>query len=663
MDLRFRQQYNPRYTIMNHAILKTCSWLKLLLPMIFLGLACSSLHSANAPVVLENSIWSLTLEPESFAVTARPPGDDPFPLSIAQENLGTISHLQVDGNKAEWTYDKQKLSIHIELKGEDFSVWIRSTEEGAFTWPVFEQDAKLRGLILPRWEGCYAPVNDPIWVDYLIDQGGWDTLAGLCMPFWGIDRGAYTVTYLAINPYNNQLDFSRSDGKLMGRFTHEFPSINPKKEYGFLISLGNPSPVQPALRYRQWLIEQNQFVSWKEKLQAVPKAERLRGAMQIYLWGDGISQKMIRQFHEEGFDRARFCIDEERATEENPKTAVAADELGYLFGTYDAYHSIHDPALAGTDQSWNTAQFDRKLYETGAIVRKDGKKRAGFKEIGYLLSPIAARPYVEQRVRENMKKVPYNYYFIDCDAYGEVFDDYSPNHPATQAEDAAERNSRMAWIRDTFGVVIGSEGGSAYSTPVVHVVEGMISPVIGWSDPDMRDIKSSYYIGRYYPPEGPEIFIKTVPIKEKYNYLYYNPRFHLPLYETVFHDSVVATHHWGSGSLKFKEVQNDVALTELLYQVPPLYHFNLKEFEKRKEPIKSFYTKFSPLHRELGFSRMTGFAWLTEDRLVQQTVFDDAVEITANFRETDYTGQDGAIPKRSVQVKWRETGIVKIITP
>jgi hypothetical protein len=648
---------------MNHTLKKTCSWTKILLTTVLLGSVCSSLYPANPPIVFENSRWTLSLEPESFSVAARLPGDEPFHLSIAQESLGPISDLRIDGNKAEWNYGQLKVSVRVELKEEDFSVWIRSTNEGAFTWPIFEQDEKLRGLILPRWEGCYAPLDDRVWVDYLIEQGGWDTLAGFCMPFWGLDRGAYTVTFLAVNPYNNQLEFSRPEGKLTGRFTHEFPSINPQKEYGFLISLGNASPVQPAKRYRRWLIEQNQFVSWKEKLKAVPKAERLLGAMQIYLWGDGISPQMIRRFQEEGLDRARFCVDDKRNVEKSPETAVDADKSGYLFGTYDAYHSIHDPASAGTDESWDTAQFDRDLYEKGPIVGKNGKKKAGFKQIGYQLSPIAARPYVEKRVRENMKQVPYNYYFVDCDAFGEVYDDYSPNHPATQAEDAAERNSRMAWIRDTFGLVIGSEGGSAYAAPVVHVVEGMISPVIGWSDPEMRDKKSTYYIGRYYPPEGPEIFLKTVPIKEKYNYLYYNTRFRLPLYETVFHDSVMATNHWGSGSLKFKEVQNDVALTQLLYQVPPLYHLSLKEFENRKEPIKSYNKIFSPLHRKLGFSQMTDFTWLTEDRLVQQTVFDETVEITANFRETDYSSQNGVIPKRSVCVKWRDTGDTQILTP
>ena len=59
-------------------------------------------------------------------------------------------------------------------------------------------------------------------------------------------------------------------------------------------------------------------------------------------------------------------------------------------------------------------------------------------------------------------------WFVVRDAFGEVFDDYAPEHPMTQAQDAAERARRMKWISETFGAVVGSEGGSAYAAPVVH---------------------------------------------------------------------------------------------------------------------------------------------------------------------------------------------------
>jgi len=379
-------------------------------------------------------------------------------------------------------------------------------------------------------------------------------------------------------------------------------------------------------------------------------------------WGDGVSIKMLNRFKANGFDRMRLCLEGWEGIEKRPAVAQQANRMGYLFGTYDSYHSIHNPSMRGTENTWATAQFDTELFESGAIVRRDGKKRGGFKGAGYKLSPIAARSYVEKRVRENIDKVPYSYYFVDCDAYGEVYDDYSPLHRASQAGDAQARVDRLAWISDTFGLVVGSEGGSSFAAGVIHVGEGMFGPLFGWGDPDLTDKNSDYYLGQYYPPDGPKVFVKQVPMKERYKYFYYNPRFRLPLYETVFHDSVVTTHQWANGSLKYSNMLDTVALTELLYMVPPLYHMNPDEFDKHKETMKKHYEFFSPLHRKIGFAQMTDFNWLSADRMLQSSVFDDRVEIVANFSPELRSYKEFEIPARSILAKWTEDGKTKILT-
>ncbi|MGB2866609.1 MAG: glycoside hydrolase, partial [Sedimentisphaerales bacterium] len=649
-------------------------------------------------ILLSNEYWSVRISPGTLEMSAELAGGTKFPLSKGSLNPGSISDMLKKASQAQWVVDKAGVKVDVQLSQKELSVRFSSETTDTFTWPVVQKTANMKALIWPRWEGCYIPLDDSRWEDYLVNHSEWDTLEGLNMPFWGLDCGDFSLTYIITNPYNNEIQFQRTSDGLGFRFTHEFTSLAPGKEYGFLIRLGeNESPVEPAIQFRKWLFEQGSFVGMKEKIKKVPNAARLLGAAHVYLWGDapfsrhdipgakwqpfckklveqarvagtspskrikqlmtperwlevveiagaqwpsqylkgqvanelsrllamkdfhdeaswrdvalpdeavellkndrnalsraelcrmnslvlhaafeqfilqpeqwgdGISIKMLNRFKENGFDRMRLCLDGWEGIEKRPAVAEQANRMGYLFGTYDSYHSIHDPSTRGTDDTWTTAQFDRELFETGPIVRRDGKKRGGFKGTGFKLSPIAARSYVEKRVRENMKNVPYNYYFIDCDAYGEVYDDYSPLHRTSQADDVRARIDRLAWIRDTFGLVVGSEGGSSYAAGVIHVAEGMFGPVFGWGDPDMKDRDSDYYLGQYYPPDGPKVFVKQVPMKEQYQYFYYDPRFRLPLYEIVFHDSVVTTHQWANGSLKYSNVLDTVALTELLY--------------------------------------------------------------------------------------------------
>jgi len=615
-------------------------------------------------IEIANAAWRVTAWPQTLRIVAARTGRWSIELAAGQGNLGPVTGLTRTADSANWRLRNGRVVITVRLDANDLHVRIQSNGEDAFTWPIVRLREQVKALIWPRAEGAYIPLDEARWIDYLVSQDEWDTLASLSMPFWGLDCGELGLTYIATCPYNNAIRFVREGGGLRAEFTHEFTRFQKPKEYGFVISLGeNRSPVEPALRFRRWLVEHDQFVSIRDKMKQIPKVERLLGAAHVYLWGDGVSAKMLERFQEAGFNRLRLCTDGWEEVEKRPDVAKRADEVGYLFGTYDGFHSIHDPALRGTDDTWPTAQFDRELYERGKILRRDGTPRGGFKGIGAQLSPLAARPHVEQRVRRNMANVPYSYYFVDCDAYGEVYDDYSPLHPAGQADDAAARIDRLRWIGETFKVPIGSEGGCHLFAGVIHVSEGIFGALFGWGDPDLTDRDSEYFLGAYYPPGGPRIFVRQVPLKEQYELLYYDPRYRLPLYETVFHDSVVATHHWRNASLKFENIIETVALTEVLYMAPPMYHMNLDEFDKHGAAMKRHYEFFSPLHRELGFARMTDFGWLNSDRLMQRAVFDSRVELIANY-STQARPYDGAtIPGRSVLARWNQTGASRLYTP
>ncbi|MGD0910229.1 MAG: glycoside hydrolase, partial [Candidatus Acidiferrales bacterium] len=158
-------------------------------------------------------------------------------------------------------------------------------------------------------------------------------------------------------------------------------------------------------------------------------------------------------------------------------------------------------------------------------------------------------------------------------------------------------------------------------------------------------------------------FFKPVPLKEEYRYHYFEPRFRLPLFQTVFHDSVIATHEASFGSLKWKDQARTVELLELLYQVPPLYHLNVPELQKRQAQIKRHYEFFSPLHRETALLPMTGFAWLTPDATVQRATFGDQIEMVANFGPRDFRYGDTTLGPESILARRRDSGKTQVYVP
>ena len=742
-------------------------------------------------VDLSNAAWTVEIVPRSLAVETYPADSVvSLPISWGQTGFSNIKEFTQEGNTVSWRLPEHFLTVRFQLMDDSLSVEFVQDKFAddalSLTWPVIEDFESLRGYILPFFEGSYVPKDDVIWRDFLSERGPINTTAGLSMPFWGLHLDKRTFTYILTNPFNNQIHFNKTLTSLGMQVSHTFTPNWEQKRYGVRISLDAASPVAPARRYREWLKQSGEFVSFREKIEGTRDARKLLGAVHIYLWGgkllsqydvtdwkafatklrgdsgvakqiwarlnaaarkaireivqvdypskyslrvvsraiseqlekqnfyepslwteipvtsetkkliardvstlsfpelyrcncllfyaafsdtlrhpdewgDGLSVKLLERFAENGLDRLWLGVDSWQDGFRHPTAVAKAKELGYLVGPYDSYHSIHHPNEKDT---WETAQFDLTLYETGGIVNADGKMSRGFKKKGYHLSPLVAQPYVENRVNGIVDQMPtdFNTWFIDCDAYGELYDDYSTSHPATQLDDMNARLARISWIRDTHNMVVGSEKGAAYSASTLHFAHGMTVPVIGWGDPDMKSKTSPYYVGGYWPPEGPAIHVKQVPLKPNYLYLYYDPRFRLPLYQIVFHDSVITTHHWGSGSLKFENAIGTLALLELLYNVPPLYHLNMAEFEKHKAWIKKHYAFFSPLHRRIGGRVMTDFEWLSDDKQVQRTEFGDVVEMVANFWEEAFEYKDVVIPGKSVVAIWINTGKVEVFS-
>ena len=330
-----------------------------------------------------------------------------------------------------------------------------------------------------------------------------------------------------------------------------------------------------------------------------------------------------------------------------PDVVARAEELGFLIGPYDSYHSVHSPD-ARPDDTWETAQFDARAYDHGRVINADGSGHAGFLGRGFHFAPEAAWPYVQSRVGGIMDHVRYSAWFVDCDATGECFDDFSERHPSNRFEDTRLRRERLAWLEAEHGLVVGSEGGSVLFSDVIHFGHGVHTPYIGHLHAGFRDRESPYFLGRHWPPDTPEQSFKPVPLPAELHSPYFDPAVRVPLYRAAVGDELVTTHHWSFDSLKFE----NLSITRELLEDPlprpadiPPQPGELATAEGSHPPAPRV---LGPLHRELATATLTGFS-TSENRVVQRTTFrcrgGEAV-ITVNFGEIVLDG----IPPQSAVV-------------
>ncbi|WP_438869425.1 glycoside hydrolase [Pseudomonas sp. L1(2025)] len=323
----------------------------------------------------------------------------------------------------------------------------------------------------------------------------------------------------------------------------------------------------------------------------------------------------------------------------HPEAIRAGVEAGYLMAPYDSYETA---LSASENPDWTTAHLGAKAYRDCAIVLKDGKLKTGFQQSGHYIDPRCIRPSLEARVRAVQAKAGFNAWFLDAYATGMVFDSYREGAPMTQAQNAEGNIDASRWISTVLKLPAGSEDGNASTAQGILFAHGMQTPVIGWGDREMtQDKQSPYYVGNWYPPEQPAVFFKPVPLKEPFRTLYFDPTLRLPLYQAVFHGSVITTHHWLFDSLKLSNVQAENELTQLLYNVPPLYHLTDATLKQRLPVIQRQDRFFRPLHQRLATQALTDFRWLTADKQVQQTTFADGTRLVVNFSAQEQEGYMG----------------------
>lgn len=354
----------------------------------------------------------------------------------------------------------------------------------------------------------------------------------------------------------------------------------------------------------------------------------------IESWGQTTTTDVIKEMKKSGIENAWIGLANWNQGLINPSFVKEAVDSNYLIGPYDSYQSIHsNPSI-----DWNTAGFrnNEEVYNSKTIMKPDGEYISGFLGKGRKVNQTLIKDEAEYRLDKVLtKKVPFNTWFVDTDAAGEIYNDYSSEHQTGIQQDVDARIERTQ-LWNGKGLVVGTETGNDYFNKGMVFAHGLETPVIAWSDEDMRKNKESdYYVGGYASMNDtiPGRYSKQVPIKDEYKKLYLNPAYNVPLYKLVYNQSVITTHHWEWDSYKIKDEVESRRLTEYLYNVPPLIHLDSNTWNERKSDIVKNVEIWSQFQKEALLNEMTEFNYLSADKLIQKTSYGDNMTVIVNYSD------------------------------
>lgn len=365
-------------------------------------------------------------------------------------------------------------------------------------------------------------------------------------------------------------------------------------------------------------------------------------------WGQAISKQTIASLEQAGLKKLWLGFDNWMPAFYQPGAVDKAKQAGYLVATYDSYNTAIE---GGKNDSWLTAQLPKAMRDNCYIELADGTKKTGFRGNGYYLNPNCHLDYVQKRVQDILHYGHFNSLFIDVDATGMAREDYRDNSNEQQVLDAY--NNRLSGIAKHEKVVLGSEDGNSLTTSGISFAHGLETVGFGWTDKDMKsNPKSPYFLGRWYPDEKPDFFFKPAKVKEPYKSLLFSPQYRVPLYQAVFHDEVINSHHWHCDSLKFSNVQMQRDLISMLYNTPAMVHLTADEANsansKRVQALVRYQHGYLPIHKQLWDKQLTAFKWLDSKGQVQQTQFSDGSTITANFSNEIFKLDNQSLPAHSI---------------
>ena len=401
------------------------------------------------------------------------------------------------------------------------------------------------------------------------------------------------------------------------------------------------TPMKMALRYREEMKRKGYYKLFGEKMKEKPALAKrysmLAGAPNIWMWNEESNKaKFARELKRLGFDT--FIM--QGITRRDLGAWITPEDIselakipGVLPGIYDIYHDFMDPEnLPLVDcvrPHWPTNVWqngDYKLWDSGAVARgwrvnrKDGKGTIGCA----ILCEARSWPYAKENLTRDLQAAPHAVRLFDV-VGGGLGECYNPRHTLTCRQSKVVRHEFFENVEREFNMLAGTEDGSECFVNCCSYFEGTMSA------PNHYRVDSGRFMWKIYD-EVPEVIRRGT-----------DPATRIPFFDMVFHGCVNLYWYWCDYNNKFPAIWRRRDLFNFVTGEPPMYLFTPEVFERQKEQIAKSYQTATKVAKATFGVPMSDYRFLSSDRMVQQSVFENGVVATVNFGQKPFTMSDGYV--------------------
>ena len=448
------------------------------------------------------------------------------------------------------------------------------------------------------------------------------------------------------------------EGKLVsswenGLYRGDLSWIDQKGQWGYTREVrylwGETDGVTGLCRaYRKIAEEKGFCVTLREKAAQVNKVDRVVGSANFWVWNDDAmdllySENTPYSIPTEEQKQKRIEVAKDMVScgitdvlwsifnENLDKNLIdQVKNLGYLTTFYDIYTDVIPGPIFDLIPTTRQKRCLHRLscWPEGIVKLADGtasgawqlKCTDGVFRNQERICEVAALDCASKVIPQRKEEYGLDGTFLDVTG-GPGVECYDTRHPMTRTECVEYKRKLMRLVSD-HDMISATEVGFEDLVPTMVYNEGMSSPTI-YRAPDAGRRMTHLYYG------------KNVP--ESITHYMLNPKYRAPLWELVFHDCVQSYWYWGDSHNCCPELMDQRDRFCMLYGQPPLFSFNVGNWEKLKDRITASYHKTVSLAKKVGYATMDRFDYLTEDRMVQQTTFSDGTVVTVNFSDEVYT--------------------------